>query len=211
MGGKASGAWISVSIVLENVPELIAKDFVEYFKNGCGRDAKNSGLFVYNEGMKIQSVYITDRSKTTTLKPANSRQLKTFEQAYVDSSEANPAAFFVEELSNHKDRVNIEASSHDKKFNVAETVGSGNLSERAGRASLMREFQRLRPVLRTSTPKATLPSSTDSPPPASSSSVPKRRSNGAADSFAGFEEADLDFHPTRDADSFSKEANCIME
>ena len=90
-------------------------------------------------------------------------------------------------------------------------MGSGNLTERAGRASLMRELQRLRPVFPTTTPKATLPSSTDSPPPASSSSVPKRRSNGAADFFSGFEVVDLDLHPTRDANSLSKEANCIME
>jgi hypothetical protein len=45
------------------MPVLIAKDFVEYFKNGSGRDAKNSGLCVYNEGRKIYSVDTTDRLK----------------------------------------------------------------------------------------------------------------------------------------------------
>jgi predicted lipoprotein with Yx(FWY)xxD motif len=62
-----------VPIVFENVPELIAKDFIEYFKNGCGRDAKGSGLFKYNEDRKIHSVCTSDRSKNTAVKPVNSR------------------------------------------------------------------------------------------------------------------------------------------
>jgi hypothetical protein len=75
------------------MPVLIAKDFVEYFKNGSGRDAKGSIFFKYNEDRKIHYVYTTDRSKKTTVKPVYCRQRKTCVQAYVDLSEANPAAF----------------------------------------------------------------------------------------------------------------------
>ena len=98
--------WISVPTVLEKLPELIAKDFVECFKDGSGRDAKDSGLFVCSEERKTHSVYTTDRSKKTTLKPVNCRQWKTFVQAYVDLSEANSAAFLDKVLSNHKDHMN---------------------------------------------------------------------------------------------------------
>jgi regulator of sigma D len=66
-------------------------------------------------------VYTTDRSKKTAVKPVNCRQLKTFVQAYVDFSEASPAAVFDKVLSNHIDYMNEGASSHDK-FNLAETV-----------------------------------------------------------------------------------------
>ena len=103
---KASGVWISVPTVLEKMTELITKDFVEYFKNGSGRDVKGSGLFVYNEDRKIYSVYTTDRSKKTTVKPVNCRQWKTLVQAYVDLSEANSAVFLDKVLSNHKDHIN---------------------------------------------------------------------------------------------------------
>ena len=103
---KASGVWISVPTVLEKMTELITKDFVEYFKYGSGRDAKGSGLFVYSEDRKIYSVYTTDRSKKTTVKPVNCRQWKAFVQAYVDLSEANSAAFLDKVLSNHKGHMN---------------------------------------------------------------------------------------------------------
>ena len=71
---KASGVWISVPAVLEKLPELIAKDFVDYFKNGTGRDGKDSVLLVYNEDREIRSEYTTDRSKKTTVKPVSCRQ-----------------------------------------------------------------------------------------------------------------------------------------
>ena len=38
--GKASGVWISVAIVLEHMPALRLMDFIEYAKNGCGKDAQ---------------------------------------------------------------------------------------------------------------------------------------------------------------------------
>jgi len=135
--------WISVPTVLEKLPELIAKDFVECFKDGSGRDAKDSGLFVCSEERKTHSVYTTDRSKKTTLKPVNCRQWKT--KAYVDSSEASPAAFSIKCFRITKTMcINEPAvTTSFVKFNLAETVlemDSGNLTERAGRASLMREL-----------------------------------------------------------------------
>jgi hypothetical protein len=132
-----------VPAVLEKMPELIAKDFVEYFKDGSGRDAKDSGLFVYNEERKIHSMYTPDRSKKTTLKPVNCRQWNT--KAYVDSSEANPAAFSIKCFRITKTIcINEPAvTTSFVKFNLAETViemDSGNSTERAGRARLMREL-----------------------------------------------------------------------
>ena len=37
--GKAPGVWISVAMALTNIPDVIAIDFVEYFKNGTGKGA----------------------------------------------------------------------------------------------------------------------------------------------------------------------------
>jgi len=44
--------WISLEIVLEEMPELIARDFGEYFKNGSGRDAKGSIFFLLQRGQE---------------------------------------------------------------------------------------------------------------------------------------------------------------
>jgi len=90
-------------------------------------------------------VYTTHRSKKTTLKPVNCRQWKT--NAYVDSSEANPAAFSIKCFRITKTICINEQQSRQVLssfvFNLAETVlemNSGNLTERDGRASLMREL-----------------------------------------------------------------------
>lgn len=203
--------WISVTIVLEHMPALRLMDFIEYAKNGCGKDAQDSGLFVYVEDRRIHSVFIIDRSKKMTAKPVNCRKWKLFVQAYVELRWTDPGAFVDKVFSRHKDHMNRGASRHEM-YNLAETVlGSRIGSERTAKADLMRELQRLSALLPTPTPKATPPSPPKSPPPASSSSAPTRRSSGAANLFSGFQDVDRDHHPTREATAMIALANGIME
>ena len=51
-------------------------DFIGYAKNGCGKDAQDSGLWTIHvvEDRRIHSVFIIDRSKKMAAKPVNCRQ-----------------------------------------------------------------------------------------------------------------------------------------
>ena len=61
--------WIKVSVVLSNVPGLIEADFQRYFKEGMDKPLNLSGVavFVDTKTKKIDSIYIIDRAKPSTV------------------------------------------------------------------------------------------------------------------------------------------------
>ena len=98
--------WIKVSVVLSYVPGLIEADFRRYYKEGMDKPLNLSGVavFVDTKTKKIDSAYIIDRAKPSTVH-VEPRLFKKFVDYYVDFFVINHRQFVIKMLENRGDRL----------------------------------------------------------------------------------------------------------
>ena len=117
--GKESGVWLSIDIVLANIPGLRSSDIHNYYLNFAWNDPIVRGFFLHEYRRKVHSIFIFDRfeaqkqyAKTGDQPVAPDVRLWVdFCDIFVSSYEKDNGAFleavFIERVSRRKEPYNL--------------------------------------------------------------------------------------------------------